>query len=373
MLRIKPQRNTFITGRGRSQGRSACCPACIVGQPCTNSFARKSVGSGIKDVVNKFVNKNPVELHLIDQPSEGGFPKKSSFTGPGTKHKNRLRDFDPKTATFSEIITPPINDLDKAALSHDMSYVLNKDVETRNIADQILSEEAQKVITDRRSTSIQIANAKFVKAIMDFKVKKGIGLKPLGGGRRIPDFLLEGKVEGGLKRSREQEERSRGKGEGLADLIRSTLGFGMMEEMEGSGFLKKIKKKFNKKIRHITSGIRAVGDLAKGKDPRRALGKFQRGIDAIMFAPFEIQTALPFEKLPIPGVPPIALRAVKLAMEVGPKINIAIRKGVYGIGVGNGMKRGVGGRGAIDGSGLLKIGTHLFRDGTPRKDFSKRR
>lgn len=96
---------------------------------------------------------------------------------PGTKLAKRLENFNPQTGTYSRIITPPINRLDRGCLSHDIAYAKYKDVPDRNIADKELSNVAESVIQTNNSSRIQRVNAHLVKGIMDYKVKHGVGIK----------------------------------------------------------------------------------------------------------------------------------------------------------------------------------------------------
>ena len=95
---------------------------------------------------------------------------------PNTNLKKRLKDFESETGNYKEIITPPINKLDKGALEHDILYSIHKDLTNRHKADKKLIKIAEEVLNDNTSTKIQKFNAGLVKFILESKVKLGIGI-----------------------------------------------------------------------------------------------------------------------------------------------------------------------------------------------------
>lgn len=119
------------------------------------------------NIHNQFPNLP--EMHLVDQGSDGNI-RRSSFCGPFSKLDKRLSNFNRETGTYDSIITPPINQLDSGCLQHDIAYVKNKDVPTRNLADQDLIDVANSVISNPNSTWIQKTNAKLVRRIMQYKI-----------------------------------------------------------------------------------------------------------------------------------------------------------------------------------------------------------
>lgn len=109
-----------------------------------------------KGVVNRLINKLPIELHLP------GY----QYCGPGTKLKERLARGD-----------PGINPLDQACKEHDIAYSRYKNTLDRNIADRILEEKAWQRVKSRDASLSERANALLVTNIMKAKVKLGMGVK----------------------------------------------------------------------------------------------------------------------------------------------------------------------------------------------------
>ncbi len=131
-------------------------------------------GSG---VINTLLNKFPIpEMHLSlpkDVSSEnvdsGSFNKtgKYSYCGPGTKLSKRLAQG-----------YKGINDLDKACLEHDIAYDKNKDTKKRNIADNDLAQEANRLVNDMNQPEYVRNDAKRVAALMSTKSWLGFGQSP---------------------------------------------------------------------------------------------------------------------------------------------------------------------------------------------------
>lgn len=115
--------------------------------PAYNNYLPKhsfyKVGS---DIVN-FINKLPFQFHLPGH----------NYTGPGT---NLLLNM--------EKGLKPINDVDKAALEHDIEYFENKDLEKRHEADKKLEQITSKIPS---------VEAKMVSTIMNVKQKLGLGVE----------------------------------------------------------------------------------------------------------------------------------------------------------------------------------------------------
>ncbi len=127
-----------------------------------------------KGVINTLLNKIPIpELHLSlpkDVPSEnikdGSFNKtgKYSYCGPGTKLNKRLNEG-----------YKGVNDLDMACLKHDLAYNEYGDTENRNIADNELAQEANRLANDMNQPSYVRKDAKKVAALMSTKSYLGMG------------------------------------------------------------------------------------------------------------------------------------------------------------------------------------------------------
>lgn len=105
-----------------------------------------------KGLVNKLIDKLPVELHLP------GY----SFCGPGTKLSKRINQ-------------SGINKLDQACKQHDLAYD-NPSLD-RSIADRKLEESAWERVKSKDANLKERAAAWFVTTAMKAKRKMGSGLK----------------------------------------------------------------------------------------------------------------------------------------------------------------------------------------------------
>lgn len=105
-------------------------------------------------LLNSFINKLPVELHLP------GF----QFCGPGTKLEKRLARGD-----------VGINPLDRACKEHDIIYSVVNDLDKRHDADRVLISKAVERLKAKDSSLGEKAAALSVIAIMKAKVKIGMG------------------------------------------------------------------------------------------------------------------------------------------------------------------------------------------------------
>lgn len=112
----------------------------------------EKTGSGL---INKFIDKLPIELHL---PSY-------NFCGPGTKLNKRIERGD-----------EGINPLDSFCKEHDFFYLQNKDIKSRNIADNLLANQAWSRVKSSDSTLGEKLSALIVAGIMKGKSKLGMGL-----------------------------------------------------------------------------------------------------------------------------------------------------------------------------------------------------
>ena len=127
-----------------------------------------------KGVINTLLNKIPIpEMHLSlpkDVKSEnienGSFNNtgKYSYCGPGTKLDKRV------TQGYKGL-----NDLDKACLNHDIAYDEHKDTQQRNIADNELAQEANRLANDMNQPEYVRKDAKRVAALMSAKSWIGMG------------------------------------------------------------------------------------------------------------------------------------------------------------------------------------------------------
>jgi hypothetical protein len=105
-------------------------------------------------IVNKLIDKLPIELHLP------GY----NFCGPGTKLTKRLARGD-----------SGVNLLDSACKVHDITYSETTDLNKRHEADKVLIEKARERLKAKDSSFGEKAAAATVLGIMKVKVKLGMG------------------------------------------------------------------------------------------------------------------------------------------------------------------------------------------------------
>lgn len=132
--------------------------------------------SGRFDLVQNINSIFPkgVEFHTIDQGDDGVI-RKSSFTGPNTDLDRRLLNYNRMDGSFDSVVTPPINALDRAAMTHDIAY-RSKNLDDRHAADRILLSAAEDVLNNPESSTVQKFNAGLVRVIMSAKLKIGFGM-----------------------------------------------------------------------------------------------------------------------------------------------------------------------------------------------------
>lgn len=130
------------------------------------------------DIV-KFINKTfpNTEFHTIDQGDDGRI-RKASFCGPGTQLNKRLENYNPEKRSYTRIITPGINRMDRACMEHDLDYGKYKDKKNRLESDKRLIKVADEVLKDNKSTFTQKTNARLIKSALSAKVKFGLGINP---------------------------------------------------------------------------------------------------------------------------------------------------------------------------------------------------
>jgi len=129
-------------------------------------------GSGL---INRILQRAPLpEMHLSlpkNVPSEnrpdGSFQNtgKYSYCGPGTKVEKRLKEG-----------YEGVNSLDKACKQHDIYYAQHKKTSERNIADDILANEASKIASDENQPEYVRKDARLVTGIMGLKSRYGFGI-----------------------------------------------------------------------------------------------------------------------------------------------------------------------------------------------------
>ena len=142
---------TTSNGRRRRGGLCAVCGA------RKSQFLRGSKGSGL---VNKLINRLPVEMHLPGH----------NFTGPGTQlHKRLNADGTPKAWSM------PINRVDQAAYRHDLCYAKHKDTAARNsICDKAMLASLDAI---PNPTARERMDRSIVKPIIGTKARFGLGVK----------------------------------------------------------------------------------------------------------------------------------------------------------------------------------------------------
>jgi len=199
----QPSGKMIVTATDSGRPYVKCrCPICGINR---TRFIKKEIvmpfvgkKGGSTSLMSKFINALPFEAHLRDLLFDRkGLAKiiprlqKYSFCGPGTKLDRRLKftDYKPKDATnpelrkaIADVVTPPVNALDTQCMYHDVAYKYFKDTKGRNQADALLSRTAGVESSNAPHLSTRL-NSKLVKKVMDFKVKKGIGMR----GGVVPD------------------------------------------------------------------------------------------------------------------------------------------------------------------------------------------
>lgn len=119
----------------------------------------EKVGSGL---VNKLINKLPVEIHIP------GY----QFCGPGTQLEKRLNR--------GEV---GVNPLDAACRDHDIAYSQSSDLEKRHEADKVLQQKSWERVKAKDSTFGEKVAAVAITGIMKGKRKLGMGVKTQKGGK----------------------------------------------------------------------------------------------------------------------------------------------------------------------------------------------
>lgn len=116
-------------------------------------IGRKRKGYGL---VNTFINKLPVELHIP------GY----NFCGPGTHLEKRTNRGD-----------VGINALDDACKEHDIAYSQSSDLLRRHDADKILADKAWERVKAKDSSIGEKSAALLITGLMKGKRKLGMGIK----------------------------------------------------------------------------------------------------------------------------------------------------------------------------------------------------
>ena len=167
---------TEITSKNNRKMAKGICSVCgskksLFIKNATPPPVRPRAGKGIGDTIIKAIGKVG-ELHLPATKGEfvpnGSFNnlQKYSYCGPGTQYEQRVREG-----------YQGINELDSNCKLHDQFYNENQDTESRNVSDAALAHRANEIANDDRFDEEQRRFARFVKVIMDNKVRFGLGMK----------------------------------------------------------------------------------------------------------------------------------------------------------------------------------------------------
>lgn len=124
-----------------------------------------------KGIVDDFINNLSFEMHLPNH----------SFTGPGTKVLERLDELlkfqkgqiNESDCKFNRC-SMPHNNVDAAAMYHDIAYMNSKDITKRHEADQILLDETSRILEHPNSVREKL-DALFVNKVMKTKLQLGQG------------------------------------------------------------------------------------------------------------------------------------------------------------------------------------------------------
>jgi len=126
------------------------CNVCGKGQ---TQFVSGKVGGDLNSLLN---SGKLSEMHLPGH----------NYTGPFIKLQERLLRGD-----------APVNELDKAAQFHDMTYAIFKDKKDRHVFDKKLQDEAFNIVKDSKHSLKDRAEASLVGGIMLAKRKLGMGVR----------------------------------------------------------------------------------------------------------------------------------------------------------------------------------------------------
>lgn len=144
------------------------------------------------NLINTIAPKN-IEFHLNCRDPIDDKIKTCNFLGPNTNLPVRLADYDRTDGSYSQLITPPVNDLDSLALSHDIAYS-SKDLAVRHQADRILLEGSNKIIVDPNTDPHTRRQAQIVSLIISTKLKLGLGYSWGSGAPDVGALLREARL-----------------------------------------------------------------------------------------------------------------------------------------------------------------------------------
>ena len=154
-------------------GRKRMKSICSVCKKPKSIFVSTNKQSG-KGMVDKFIENLPVELHLLGTYHQEPYQKndaslngikpgktlKAEYLGPGTKYDMRYQKNE-----------RGINNLDHAAMSHDLAYK-SKDPGVRNRADERLTDAANNFLKEPNLSFLDKVDAGIVKTAMKLIKRK---------------------------------------------------------------------------------------------------------------------------------------------------------------------------------------------------------
>jgi len=153
-----------MTKNNRSALKSICL---VCGRKKSTFMKNDKSGKGFTDVIGKYIGEVHLPANQGENVPNGSFnnQKNYSFCGPGTEYGQRVREG-----------YKGINELDRMCKLHDQFYTENTDTKSRNISDAALAHRASEIANDNRFDEEQRRFARFVKVIMDSKVRFGLGM-----------------------------------------------------------------------------------------------------------------------------------------------------------------------------------------------------
>ena len=163
----------YVMQDGRKRMKSICT-ICKKPKSMFVSTNKKNSKQSGKGIVDKFIENLPVELHLLGMyhPEKyqannksligvkPGKTLKAEYLGPGTKYDMRYARGD-----------RGINNLDHAAMSHDLAYK-SKDPGVRNRADERLTDAANNFLKEPNLSFLDRIDAGIVKTAMKLIKRK---------------------------------------------------------------------------------------------------------------------------------------------------------------------------------------------------------
>lgn len=171
---------------------------------------RRGAGGFISKVINRAIDKLPLEFHL----------KGYQFCGPGTKLQERLARGD-----------QGINPLDEACKIHDIAYAKYSDSDNRRVADKELAERAWARVKSTDAKFGEKAAAWLVTNTM--KVKSKIGSGRVKRRKQCPKRRGKGILKGSSTQLRRRRRRQRQRRGGVLPLLPIFAGLSALGSLAG--------------------------------------------------------------------------------------------------------------------------------------------